>query len=331
MTKHILLIRQAAHLARTRPGLAEPSRALAEAEPHAHTLLAYPLIGAWAIRCLTAGRAADLNHLHGVAAAATLAAGREITWPLPAGTHIPAAGPHRLRAGSQMLHLDDADPYRDVFDLPLSPRLSPAQAAAWRTATAEAGELLATHHPWHARSMARCLSAVVPLASPGRSATSRDAFGAAALALPEDSRRLAAGLVHEQQHAKLNALLFFHDLLRPGALPGRYYAPWRTDPRPAGALLHGCYAHLAIADFWRTEFTRTEDETAAFEFDRWRLAVTATAETLAASGTLSPAGTRLVSGMRARLAAWHGDTVPRTAHRRALAALEAHRDEHAVA
>ncbi|WP_433057112.1 aKG-HExxH-type peptide beta-hydroxylase [Dactylosporangium sp. CS-033363] len=373
VTKHVLLVREVAH--RARAVAPEAARVLAEADrrdPAAtRALLAHPQVGAWALHCLTGAPAgSDLHHLHGVAAAAAVAAGLDATWPAPRGrVPIPALGTaltdadadatvtvaagrlavgpvavpadpaqdapgwlglRRLDVGPLRLALDDLDPYRGVYDLPLADRLSPAEAAAWRADAAAAGALLAEHHPWHVRSMARCLTSVVPLAAAGRSATSRDAFGAAALARPPDPRRLAAGLVHEQQHGKLNALLLFHDMLRPDAPARRYYAPWRTDPRPAGALLHGCYAHLAIADFWRTEYQRTTDDLSAVEFTRWRVAVASTLDTLHASDALSPAGRRLVDGMRAHLDSWLPDSVPADARRQALATLDAHRAAHAI-
>ncbi|MEU7865923.1 HEXXH motif-containing putative peptide modification protein [Dactylosporangium sp. NPDC049140] len=366
ITKHVLLVGEVAHAARARAPEAARVLAAADARDPAATraVLGHPQVGAWAIHCLTgAATPADLDHLHGVAAAAAAAAGLDATWParVPAGrlaiptlgtARVPgqdtvtitveasrpaiAGGPgwlplRRLEAGPLRLYLDDLDPYRGVYDLPVTGRLDDAEAARWQADTAAAGALLAAHHPWHLRSMSRCLTSVVPLAATGRSATSRDAFGAAALARPPDPRHLAAGLVHEQQHGKLNALLLFHDMLRPDAPTGRYYAPWRTDPRPPGALLHGCYAHLAIADFWRTEHTRTADDTAAFEFTRWRVAVSETLATLDASEALGPAGQRLVDGMRARLDAWRADEVPPGPRRRALATLAAHRAEYAAA
>ncbi|WP_433215755.1 aKG-HExxH-type peptide beta-hydroxylase [Dactylosporangium sp. CS-047395] len=370
VTKHVLLVREVAHRARAVAPAA--ARVLAEADTRdpaaTRAVLAHPQVGAWALHCLTgAPTRSDLHHLHGLAAAAAVAAGLDATWSAPGPLPIPALGTaltdddatvtvtagrlavgpvavpadptqdapgwlglRRLHVGPLRLALDDLDPYRGVYDLPLADRLSPAEAAAWRTDAATAGDLLAEHHPWHVRSMARCLTSVVPLAAPGRSATSRDAFGAAALARPPDPRRLAAGLVHEQQHGKLNALLLFHDMLRPDAPARRYYAPWRTDPRPPGALLHGCYAHLAIADFWRTEYHRTADALSAVEFTRWRLAVASTLDTLHTSDALSPPGRRLVDGMRTRLDSWLPDPVPANAHRQALATLAAHRAAHAT-
>ncbi|GAA3276475.1 hypothetical protein Dvina_07250 [Dactylosporangium vinaceum] len=374
ITKHVLLVREVAHAARGRVTAAVEVLAAADAKDPAATraLLGHPQIGAWAIHCLTgAVTPEDLDHLHGIAAAAAARAGLDASWaaglprprlPIPAlGTalvergaavavsvrdgriragavDVPAdpsqdgpgwLGLRSLEAGNTRLYLDDLDPYRDVYDLQLTGRLSPEDAEHWRADTAAAGALLAAHHPWHTLSMSRCLTSVVPLSAAGRSATSRDAFGAAALARPPDPRRLAAGLVHEQQHGKLNALLLFHDMLRPDPPARRYYAPWRTDPRPAGALLHGCYAHLAIADFWRTEFIRTGDDLSAVEFTRWRVAVAETLETLDASDSLSPAGQRLVDGMRARLDSWLPDHVPADADHRARQTLAAHRTQYA--
>ncbi|MFI5906998.1 aKG-HExxH-type peptide beta-hydroxylase [Dactylosporangium sp. NPDC051541] len=372
ITKHVLLVREAADAARTRAPEAVAVLAAADAKDPAATraLLGHPQIGAWAIHCLTgAVTPEDLDHLHGIAAAAAARARLDATWPAhlprarlpipalgtalvdPATTvtvrsgrvragavHVPAdpsadapgwLGLRSFQAGELRVYLDDLDPYRDVYDLPLTGRLSPEDAGHWQTDTAAAGALLAAHHPWHIRSMSRCLTSVVPLSSAGRSATSRDAFGAAALARPPDPRRLAAGLVHEQQHGKLNALLLFHDMLRPDPPARRYYAPWRTDPRPAGALLHGCYAHLAIADFWRTEFIRTADDLSAVEFTRWRVAVAETLETLDAADSLGPAGQRLVDGMRARLDSWLPDHVPADAGHRARQTLAAHRTQYA--
>ena len=36
----------------------------------------------------------------------------------------------------------------------------------------------------------------------------------------------------------------------------RHFAPWRTDPRPPGGLLHDVHAFFGMADAWRA--LRTE-------------------------------------------------------------------------
>ena len=104
-----------------------------------------------------------------------------------------------------------------------------------------------------ATAMARSISCLIPVARGGDgiglSATSAPAAGAIALTEPSSDLGLAATLVHEHQHLKLNAL---HDLvpLFTEAGAGRYYSPWRNDPRPASGLLHGAYAFLGLGEFW---------------------------------------------------------------------------------
>ena len=103
-----------------------------------------------------------------------------------------------------------------------------------------------------ATAMAHSISCLVPVAAEdagfGLSATSAFAAGAVALTEPSSALGLAATLVHEHQHLKLNAL---HDLL-PLFVESdrRYYSPWRNDPRPVAGLLHGAYAFLGVGDFW---------------------------------------------------------------------------------
>ena len=58
-------------------------------------------------------------------------------------------------------------------------------------------------------------------------------------------------LVHEMQHVKLIALRDLFDLF-DRADAGRSTVPWRPDGRPIEGLLHGTYAHLAIAELWRS-------------------------------------------------------------------------------
>ena len=62
---------------------------------------------------------------------------------------------------------------------------------------------------------------------------------------------MAETLVHEFQHVKLCGLLDMVPLAASGA--EKVYAPWRQDPRPAGGLLQGIYAHLGIVRFWQSQ------------------------------------------------------------------------------
>ncbi|MEX5634920.1 HEXXH motif domain-containing protein [Parafrankia sp. FMc2] len=204
--------------------------------------------------------------------------------------------------------LDDLDPYRGHQGLPVAGRLSRAEVADWQARLDEAWLLLTHGHQARAMAIARGVAAFVPLrataSAPELSASSRDAFGAVALTCPTDGITLAGALVHEFQHAKLSALL---DLV---PLHGRsggelFYAPWRSDPRPVRGLLQGAYAYLGLCDFWqvhRASAGAPGARLAEFEFARWRDQVRRTLPTLAASGELTPEGSRFIGGMERQAA-----------------------------
>ena len=104
------------------------------------------------------------------------------------------------------------------------------------------------------------------------SATSPAAYGAIATSWPPDQVTLAETLVHEFQHVKLCGLLDMVPLAASGEQ--RVYAPWRQDPRPAGGLLQGVYAHLGIVRFWQAQQHAEADPDgllrAQVHFARWR-------------------------------------------------------------
>jgi HEXXH motif-containing protein len=209
------------------------------------------------------------------------------------------------------LLLDDLDPYRAGHGLAPAGRLTDGEVRAWQEHLDGAWRLLVTRHRRHAEAIAAGLTSIVPLrgdpAHRGISATSRDAFGAVAMSVPADAVALAVGLLHEFQHGKLNAVQYLFDLHQPAG--DRVYSPWRDDPRPLGGLLHGAYAYLAVAGFWRVE-RRSGDPVADFEFARWRAAVAAATDALLAAEHLTPTGVRFVTAMRGRVRPWLAEPVP---------------------
>lgn len=225
--------------------------------------------------------------------------------------------------------LDDLDPYR-LPGARTAGHLCSATLRQWQRTLADAWALLAADHPETAEEIATGVAVLVPLhAVPGcqASATSRHCFGAVALSRPEHGRSLAAALAHERQHVKLGALL---DLLALVDDPGRarWYAPWRDDPRPIGALLQGAYAHVGVTGFWRRQRHLDQGPAALqahTEFARWRAATRDAVATLQASGTLTRRGSRFVAGMAASLDSWAREPVPAAAVRRAQAAVDSHR------
>jgi uncharacterized protein len=300
-------------------------------------VLRHPFLRAWATACLD-GRA-DSAYLAAIAAAVAIRLGADFELDVPAAAagvflptlgliKAPGAAPVRLRSdggrrtvtahghrpvaipdgdpsathvalpGLDLL-IEDADAYRDRFDLPVTGALSANEQRNWSAALVEAWHLVGRDAPQYRPGLAAGLRAVVPLA-PGRSGTLRSAssqyaFGAVATQLcsPAD---LAVQLVHEYQHSKMAALFdgytLFDDSYRQ-LLP----VGWRSDPRPIEGVLQGTYAHLAVADLWRAR--ARADQAAGPTFRRYRDWTARATDTLLATRALTTAGERLVRGMAA--------------------------------
>ncbi len=225
---------------------------------------------------------------------------------LPADPSLDRAGWYglqRLTAPTAVpIHvvLDDLDPYRAPPAMHATGRLPRSRCTGWRALFAAAWRLLCHDHGVWAAQLAELLVALTPLVEqvPGHSmsATARRSFGAVALTCPSEPVGFAAVLCHELQHAKLNALLDLVELCEPTD-ERLYYAPWRSDPRPLTALLHGTYAFLGVADFWQRRSIIDNDTRARYEFAQVRLHVRRALEVLQAAAGLTTAGRRFVSGM----------------------------------
>lgn len=207
----------------------------------------------------------------------------------------------RRRAG--VLAVDDDDPYRACFGLPTTDRLDTETHARLGATTAEAIELIETRYERYAPGIHTLLDSIVPLAGRSVSSASRLAGGAVAVALTDDPAELALLLIHEVQHMKLGELLDLVDLHEPDGTT-LHHAPWRADPRPAGALLQGVYAHLGVADYWRTR-----GPAGRFEFAYWAEQTRRAAATLATSGELTETGDRFVTRLRETLDGWADEPV----------------------
>jgi uncharacterized protein len=214
--------------------------------------------------------------------------------------------------------IDDVDPYR-MPSASLAARQTASEFLLWEKRIAESWELLTHYHPSVARDVRGAIRVVTPLRAPlsgVRSATSHEAFGAIGMSLPRDAVTVAVTLAHEVQHAKLCALLDQVALVRPDD-GRRFYAPWRTDPRPASGLLQGSYAFLGVAEFWRRQrYLETGDRAvrAHAEFARWRKSALEVADTLHRSGSLTDDGRTFVIGMLETLTRLNAESVPAAAY-----------------
>ncbi|MDG4797555.1 HEXXH motif domain-containing protein [Micromonospora sp. WMMD1082] len=230
----------------------------------------------------------------------------------------------------------DTRTWRYVPGLDGNRRFGDGSTDAWRSHLDGAWRILVEHHRPVAEEISAVLRALVPIPAPRRSirsGTFHHAFGSVAMSLPPDARSTAAALAHEIQHAKLAALTDLFAVLEPGSPePGStelFYAPWRTDPRPLDGLLHGAYAHLGVAGFWRRQSRVTEPgparHHAEVRFARWSRAAAHTVRVLAAQRRLTPIGRHLVDGMAGVLARWLAEPVPARATAEARRLLAAHR------
>jgi HEXXH motif-containing protein len=230
-------------------------------------------------------------------------------------------GTHAARAVAEgrtwTVLLETGDHYLDRFALPMSAALTAKEVTGWQECIQSAWELLVGHHSWAADSIAAGVSVIVPLASHGDtdldSATTQAAFGAIATSLPPDPVIMAEILVHEFQHSKLCGLEDIAPLTEPSGERVNY-APWRPDPRPAGGLLQGVYAHLGIARFWGAQrHVETEPDDilrAQVMFERWRSMIEPVTATLLRTGRLTPPGAWFVAILRDQGQRLESEVVP---------------------
>jgi HEXXH motif-containing protein len=232
------------------------------------------------------------------------------------------SGVARLTADARGLRfdvtLDDRDPFLDRYGADRVP-VTAEDLANWQRLLAQAWDVLATGDRPYASMMAAMLRTLVPLAQPAPtrpvSSTAAAGFGAIALSLPDDALTMAEVLVHEFQHGVLSAALDVVPLIEPGDEP-LTYAPWREDARPVGSLIHGLYAHLGVARFWRQQRgtgSAAEQLRADVEFARWRPLLTEATEELAAAGVLTGYGGEFLSAVRSVLASWQSEALPPSA------------------
>ncbi|MGO4459259.1 HEXXH motif-containing putative peptide modification protein [Streptomyces sp. M-16] len=322
-------------------------------------VLHYPATGVWAeetLRRLHApqGPPPDLAHLGALAVAAALRAGigfKATLRPVGGRLALPTLGLlrpdrpgplalterswdscatlplHALPGGRTAL--DDLDPYRApsaAHPAPVRParRLTPKGHKRWDTQWSGALTLLERYDSTRADEIGRLLRSVVPLAGGTRSSgATLPAAAGSVLARAQAPPALAATLVHEVQHGKLAALADILTLHTADRTP-RFWAPWRSDPRPLEGLLHGAYAHLALAGYWQRAALYGARGAWA-QHARVRAQVAAVLPVLRAQPQLTLTGREFVDGMAAAERTMDELPPPGDQHATARRALEGER------
>ena len=296
-------------------------------------VFSHPYTRVWAMRCLAPSAGADPQldraHLAGLAAAAAVRAGvtAELLVPVRDGlVCMPSLGAfpvitrdrtvsvavapgvtpavdgldwqpvRQVSVPGLRFAVEDLDPFRDCQQWSATGRLNPGEWDAWHRALAAAARGLVRGVPAYAQVLAAGLRLVVPLRDPPagmNSATSRHAFGALALTLAPGTDSTEEMLVHEFQHVKLFALTDFYDLV-DSADTQRLLVPWRQDPRPVEGVLHGTYAHLALA-----QLCQSRGAAGYADWLRYRTWVTDACQALWETKALTQDGERFVAGMLA--------------------------------
>ncbi|WP_405596287.1 radical SAM/SPASM protein FxsB, inactivated metallohydrolase extension form [Streptomyces sp. NBC_01410] len=149
--------------------------------------------------------------------------------------------------GGPALRLDDLDPYRDCFGVPVRERLGSREAALWGARLAEAWALLRRAAPEQATDFADCLTTLTPLAA-GEPTARLHGFGALGIALPATPGELAPALLRGFRRARLHALLDVTDLYAQDGW-WRHPAPWQDEPVVVSELLAGAYERVGLAAF----------------------------------------------------------------------------------
>jgi uncharacterized protein len=234
--------------------------------------------------------------------------------------------------------LEDTDPQRDSHQYALAGRLPDDATRAWVRDLNEAWHLIGSALPQYGEGVAVGLGTITPLrpVEQNRSISSaaRQAFGAVGIARPPRPELLALLLVHEFQHVKLGAVLDLYELFDREDTR-LFYAPWRPDPRPLEAFFQGTYAHLAVAEFWRSRLldhheagaSSEEVAHAEREFALWRSHTAEAVATLTDSGALTELGKRFAVGMATTVAPWLEEPVARGAVVSARRSAEATRSK----
>jgi uncharacterized protein len=287
----------------------------------------------------------DRAHLAGIAAAAAFRAGTEaeLAVPLRAGYgYVPAVGAfapatgsgpvtrvritpsglsspdgirrwrlvRRVTAAGLAVTVDDLDPFRHCEAWPPTDRLSAREWTAWRRTLTAAATQLAAELPAYASVLGAGLRSVVPMlpSGPGlrQSGSARQAYGAVAIARPEAPASLGELLLHEMQHGKLAVLADLFELFDL-ADQRRFRVGWRADERPIDGVLHGAYAHLAVAELWRSRAQANPDQPTVERYRDYRSWVEDAIGTMLGARILRPAGERFVEGMHATVKSWADD------------------------
>ncbi|MFK0020473.1 radical SAM/SPASM protein FxsBH, inactivated beta-hydroxylase extension form [Streptomyces sp. NPDC090798] len=120
------------------------------------------------------------------------------------------------------LLVDDADPYRDCYSVPVTPPLSPGASRAFHKRLRTAFELLAARRPgWREDSDARVITTITPLTAGSGLRLGGHGIGALGVAVDFEPEEFARELPRLARRSRLSALREVADLNVPGNRAGQ--------------------------------------------------------------------------------------------------------------
>lgn len=201
--------------------------------------------------------------------------------------------------------LSNDDPAAGAVGPSVTLTLTTEDRRRWGTMLDRAWELIVRRHPEHVAGVQVAAAVIVPQHSPDLnrhvSSSSADGLGVIGISFTEDVPTLALGIVHETRHSLLSAAMTGVELHHPDETP-RFYAGWRADARPVGALLQGACAFSAVTAFWRVEQAAAASGPVrrrfSLELEHWYRQTLVALDQLESSGLMTPAGDAFIAGMR---------------------------------
>lgn len=178
------------------------------------------------------------------------------------------------------------------------------EVESWLGALRAAFELVAAHAPHSYEEMRLALELVVPVGYAEEqhfSVSYRDSVGAVYMTLHPNVMTLAEALIHEFQHAKLNAVMHWDPILM-NSREASFASPVRPDPRPLLGVLMAVHAFLPVARLYESMVRAEHPLTRGRDFDSRFRAIVRTnregAQTLRENARPTTVGSSLIREIR---------------------------------
>ncbi|MGW2181402.1 radical SAM/SPASM protein FxsBH, inactivated beta-hydroxylase extension form [Streptomyces sp. NPDC001732] len=146
--------------------------------------------------------------------------------------------------------LDDADPFRACFPVPVADPLDDRAAAALEARILDAWTLIGAKDPARAAEMADRLTTLTPLTGldPAEPAVGRHGHGALGISVDGGAEELAFALLRGFRRAEFQALVDVTDLYAADG-SWEHRMPWQEEPVPFSRLLADTYERMALGAF----------------------------------------------------------------------------------